>query len=772
MATYRITSPDGRTFDVTAPDGTPHNDVLSVAQEHLRPAGNGGEPRGGVLDQLIAPGEVRKEAPSGPGGLGSAPPITTMNFNRSAGEIRADIAALPDSQRSEALRLWAQEMVRKAHADSPTFMWIDDKARQLARGMPVGSWLDEAAAATSAGIHKLTGGLWGLPYDEEKQIQNARDAYADNAATKLATLPVIGDVTTGGLTKLAGGIASAPFAPALRVVQGASLGGRVLNGAATGMAYGSAYGAGEGDGLGERSSNAVIGGLIGSGLGGLAPAIGLGVSKAVGYVRDAFRDTNPALSGYSRGAVDRLSQAASADGVQIRNGLVTPAADGGYGAAVGDRLFLGREGMVADLGPTLQAHASGLAARPETTAIIARPMVRRQAEAPQRIEAAADAALGPPRNVPETLASMRESTSRQVAPLYEEFYASPVRVSERLHGILDRAQASGAIDRARRLMAIDGYDPADSFYKNYPNSGVNNSALNGRFLDYIKRAIDDLAQPAVRSGERETARRYTSLARELRDEVDSILSPGNPSLSPWAQARAIAGDGFGFDSAVQRGRDVWRRGTTPDELAAEISGQSQAEAEAMRLGARDAMRTAMGTNATAFGPKGDTAARRMFNSEFGQDKMSQIATSPEAARRLESTIAAESRMADTANAVLGNSATARRQEVNALYPNPRDTGVRPPMSAADMVARAVTTVTDAMLGGAITAHRTAVATDAARMLIAQGADRDKIVSALLQHAQTRALSARQRAAIQAVTTSLLQGALPPAISSATGRRSH
>jgi hypothetical protein len=65
-------------------------------------------------------------------------------------------------------------------------------------------------------------------------------------------LPLIGDVHTSGITKLAGGILSAPVTPVLKVKSGTTMLPNVINLGVTGGVYGGIQGSGDGDTPGER----------------------------------------------------------------------------------------------------------------------------------------------------------------------------------------------------------------------------------------------------------------------------------------------------------------------------------------------------------------------------------------------------------------------------------------------------------------------------------------------------------------------------------------
>ena len=213
MAKFRITGPDGKAYDVEAPNGTSPEEVFRVIQG----------------------GSASAEPPA------PAQPIgQSIDYDAQEADVRAAIKVLPSSMRQKAMKEWSSRRVASERKGAGGMQTAYDVGRNLIRGTPVGSWLDEGVA----GAKSLAGG----DYEENVALERARNDAADSSATKLGSFPIIGDFTTAGVTKLAGGIASAPFTPFLRAAQGAAMLPRMGAAALTGAGYGTVYGAGEGEG--------------------------------------------------------------------------------------------------------------------------------------------------------------------------------------------------------------------------------------------------------------------------------------------------------------------------------------------------------------------------------------------------------------------------------------------------------------------------------------------------------------------------------------------
>lgn len=626
--------------------------------------------------------------------------------------------------------------MRKAN---PTMTGLRDSIAALSEGTPIGSFIDEALAGVSSVLPESMG---GQSYTDAKGVLDADRRIRERDSTVLGTLPLVGDVTVNGLTKLAGAVASAPLAPVARVFQGGALLPTMGNVAISGAGYGGLYGAGEGNSAYERAGNAALGIGVGGTVGALAAPVAHGVGNAVGVVRNRMMDLPQQLAGRRRAAVDRMIDVADMDGLSPQ-------------MAGQNARLLGREGMLADAGENLTTVTEGLAQQPGPARdTINRALQTRAAGAPQRITQALDNNIGQPVNIPASIDQMRQQANQQARPLYQQFYQTQVPVDQELVSIL-QAVPDNVWPRVQSLMRAERIDPA---------TPIN----TGQGIDLIKRALDDAARAAGRGTNEE--RVFSNLARNLRNHVDGLLSPGNPAASPWAQARAIVGEERGIEEALESGVGVFRGGgRAPEQVAADMQGMSQLEREAFGLGARSELRNMMGRAATNFGPSGDRAARRALNSEFNSANVQQIA-GPQPAARIADRIDAENTFAETANQVMGNSATPRRQATRNMIPRQYDAASMRELrgtSISGLAMEAVGRVVNMATAGTLNARNRTIARDMAEMLVAQGANRNEIVRGLMLYARQIRGNAQQRAEIARVARDIMRSTSQPAISGAT-----
>jgi hypothetical protein len=752
MARYELTGPDGARYEITAPDDASEAQVLEF---------------------------FKSQAP----GL-STPKPKPFNFDRPDAEIRSEIAALPANRRKQVNAEWGakRDAALQKQGLGPGALGLN-----IARGTPVGSWLDEIGGGIDAGLYAVSGGRTGLPYEESNALSEARNKRVDEQSTKLGTLPVIGDVTVGGLQKLAGGVMSAPFAPAVRVFGGQSTLAQMVNAGLTGLGYGALYGAGEGDTVSERAGNAAVGGTIGLGLGAAAPPIVRGLGNAYDYVSNQMRGLPQELAGYARGAVDRVHRAFTADdaaavidGTERARQLANiPQGGGPYRSQSYDLARarveqktpdLGPDGMLVDYGNNLLRQGDTLANRPGESAVIAKRAINdRSNMRPARIAEDINDTLGVIRADDETARRIVSNANRQATPYYEQLRHTPVRVSEDLQRYLGAAREVGAYEKARRLIVADGLDP------NMPET-------NAAFIDYVKRAVDDLARGAG-LGTNEN-RIFSNLARNINAETDRVLvnqgalardqagnimrdAQGQP-LSVWAAGRQISGQGKDVRDAIEIGNQMFRRGDSADQLRAQIQGMTAPEVAGVQQGGRNYLRTQQVTT------NRDGQVVNPLSTYDSQQKIGMVVRgqTPQAraanAQQLTNRFNAEAKMMETERGITGNSLTEPRRQAAQEFPMPLQSG-DPALSQirsstlTGAAAEAIYRAANALTAGMLNERRTRIARDAARMLFAQGATRDEIIQGLIQHGQTMGLTQQQRQIFERNVQRFIDGLRPQAV---------
>lgn len=657
----------------------------------------------------------------------------------------------PNKPKGDTLAQWADQQVAEDLKNKKTFL-----PSNFVRGFPiVGGLIDEGTAGIEAGIRALTGDERFKTYDKALAYHRARNRAADANETSLGDWPLVGEVTTGGIKKLAGGLMAAPVAPLAAPLKGASLAAKAGNAALNGLIYGAGHGAAEAEGgAANRAVGASIGGAFGLGLGLATPVAARGLSNAATAIANKVRPTEPALKGMHPKAVKIVRDTLDDDG--ITNSYTRQSRD------------LGQEAMLADMGEAARLDAAAVARLPGAPRAIGQNAVqRRAAESADRIRNATDDVLGPAENTVSLENNVVGQAQRNAKPLYDQFRMTEVPITENMTKLLERAQSVGAFDKARKLLQAEGVD-------------VNSTKNDGVLFDAIKRAVDDLSSAAPpRSNEQ---RIFSSLAKDIRDEIDNALSPGDPSNSIYAQARRASGEGLQFREGLEQGQKAFDRGVHPDQLAVDLRGMSEIKKAGFQAGARAQIRDIMGNSGTQFGPNGQSAAMRKLGSEYARQKINLVRDNPQVvvgtqraatpqtplapADRLINRLDTEATFNRTRDLVSGNSVTSQVQAAQKKFPTPGENNNIIGDSLWSDTKRAAVKVADAIAGDIMNQRRTRIATDAARMYFAQGGDRNALADALIRLSQRRGLSNVRRERLEYVANALQASIRQPAISEA------
>jgi hypothetical protein len=684
-----------------------------------------------------------KQAPAtlspAPGPKEQFGPTREAMFQGPAEDVRARIAQIAPEGRNAALKEWAASRVQSERAALGGKR--DDGVYRFSAGTPVGSWLDEGEAALQGGLHKISGGRFGAPYDETLAYERAKMAAIDADSKKLGsvTLPFVGDVGiySGGLAKLAGGLASAPLAPALRVMQGTTMLPTMANAAATGGAYGAAYGAGDGETAGERGFNAAVGGGLGAGLGGAAAPIARGIGRLM--------TPDPALPGQLAG-LNRKGVGMIADDLRADNLTAQRTA--------AEAARMGPEATLADMGNNVRTSAGAIArTQGEGRATVVDTLGRtvrdgRRGGADARIQQELNANLGAPVDTVALERNVVQQANQAARPHYQAFERQVIPDTPAIQRLQQRvAAAPGVMAQAERLMQLETGQPV---------------AMNtGRAWDYIKRAVDDLGRNA-QPGSNE-ARLYRGLATNITGTIDLMLQR-RAGGSDWQTARNLAGVGQQFRSGLEEGRGAFSKAVTADQMRFDVGRMRPGERQGFQVGARDSIRQAADNASTMFGATGDASTMRMLNAPAAQDKLQQL-VGPQAAQRIGNRLNTEADFELTRQAAVGNSVTAemtaaqRRMGLNTATPQAE--------TVAGMVKAAAKWATDKMVGGYRDERMRRMTGDMARVLMAQGGERDAIIRDLQTLIAAQGTRGTQRTIAEGVLKAMSDASRPLAIEQAT-----
>lgn len=487
---------------------------------------------------------------------------------RNAGDTRAKMA-LPDINKAYDFatddgerKKMAEAYVQRERQDSPISMGVSDRVRQVAKGVPViGGVLDEMNAGTAA--------LFGGDYSKSLDYQRARDRTFETERPK----------ESFGL-QLGGGIAgSLPFMGGLGgVVGGGSKAAVIGKSAGVGAAIGAAdsFGRGEG-GLENRAKDAAVGGLLGAGIGVLAPVVAGGVSAGVNKIADTLRTNKDiAKMGLSRPSADVIDRVLSADGAL---------------GPIGARNIArgGDTAMLADAGPSASGLLDAVIQRGGPGAATATQAINERAGvAGKQVGKALDGAFGRPGESAGREMIVYGDRTNPTSLLYRKAYESPIDYSSpqgmAIEKLVKSRVPSSAIEKANNLMRVEGEQSKQILANIADDGSVTFERMpDVRQLDYITRALNDIAKrgdgKGAVGGNTAEGRAYGNLSRDIRD----VLKEAVPE---YKAALDRAGTEIGKFQAKEFGTTMLSPAVTRDAARREVSGMSKAEIAKTKEGIR------------------------------------------------------------------------------------------------------------------------------------------------------------------------------------------
>lgn len=511
----------------------------------------------------------------------------------------------------------------------------------------LGPLVAPAIGAARVGYEAAT----GSPGEGTAAYEQARDKVREQ--TKEAETQFPG-------TALAGNIIGALPAPVGGLLNGATLPARMARSGVVSGAYGGLSGAGEGENLTDRATRAGTGLGIGSVLGIAAPVAVGAVQKLGEGAAYLARPITEAI----RGSTNPEAQAAV-------NVLAAHARD----AKVGRSGLSDAEMQAAELAgqPVANVDRGGAA-----TLSLARSSANTSPEARAALEALSEDRLAgqKPRAVqwvnetfgfpdsPKTLEAIETAATKENGRNYL------IARRDGAHGLwspeLERLTSSPDVVAAMKDAATKGKSRAvlEGYGGFNPGVTVDNGGIvtfqkgpngvptypNLQFWDYTKRAIDDAARVADRTGRTDEARVLGGLARQLRGELDNLVPT-------YADARAGAAKWFGAESALEAGGKF----ATMGGLDAMKLAQARGELEKMGPANRKLFEIGFVGNLISKIETlrdGQDIVKNIFNSEFARKQIA-MAVGPERAKELEAYLLRERAM-NGLRAALGNSTTARQ----------------------------------------------------------------------------------------------------------------
>ena len=415
---------------------------------------------------------------------------------------------------------------------------------------------------------------------------------------------------------------------------------------------GFAYGAGSGEGLQDKLTQGAITAPFGAAAGAATTLLAKPIAKVGGTLKNTF--TTPAKKG-EKEAVKLVKQAIEYDKTNIDDAI----------KYILDRS--GKQYSLADIGPNSRAYLDAVNVLPglgKKTAFDF--LTKRNSGTLNRIKSDLTDVFGEQGSYFETykaLESVRKSSGQK---MYKKAFEKKVPVTEDLTSLLETDVMQEALGKAYKI--------ANAQKVKLPNLKIVNGKLftdkdklitniDTKFLHYMKLGLDDTlyTSKSPTSGVGKTLlRANTQIKHEFLDYLDSNNTAYKSARNQWAEKSAIM-------DALDSGRNILKPSTNVDELADEIIRMSQSEKLAFRNGVMntiiDKMESSVFDEASGRGtnlayniiktPKNKKLLRLTFpKGKEGQKTFDKFM----------SKLNDEVQIKDTANTVIGNSATMGRAE--------------------------------------------------------------------------------------------------------------
>lgn len=515
------------------------------------------------------------------------------------------------------------------------------RAQQFLEGMPfVGSYIDEAVGVVNPGKR-----------DMMRETSDAMERQNPGQSTALGLAGSVAGAIPAAVAAAPAIVASAPSALGFRMLAGAA------GGAAAGATEGAIYGAGEGTDAASRAEEAkqgaTFGGFGGAGFGAASPIVGAVIQNAF----QRFRKSDVAQIASTLG----VSQAAAR---QIKAALTgAPEQE-----AVANLARAGGDAMLADAGPGASALLDAAGQAGGDAARIARSAVdTRTAQATSQMNERLDQILGTPAGQGQLVGDVRNRTSAARTEAYDAAYAQPIDYSaatgRSIEALLQRVPPS-AVRRANDLMRVEGVQSQQIMARIEGDNVTFERMPDVRQLDYITRALNDVAEEAngkgALGGQTAIGRGYQNLSRSIRQTMRA-------AVPEYGNALDVAADAIAERRAIDLGYDLLRPNTRRETVVEAMRGASDAEKRAAALGIRSYLDDTTANVARTI-TDDNVAARegirilRDLSSRANRDKLATV-IGPRAAGELQDEADRMATAFELRAAIAQNSATARRQSI-------------------------------------------------------------------------------------------------------------
>lgn len=459
---------------------------------------------------------------------------------------------------------------------------------------PTFGFADEIIGAGGAALGALRGQPVGESYREARDFARGATDMLDKQN------PVFSAITQGAASLPIGGMftKAKPAATAVNSIMAA--GG---SGALTGGLYG--LGTSKADDLPgmalDTAGGAVLGGVVSGAVGGAMRGGGA-------VINNVAQRYSPAAARSAAEVKVAEALARDARGNVATSGLSNPALQTEARLAK-----LGPDAMIADAGgANTRQLLDTLAVLPgRTKETIANVQHQRMATEGGRLRDAAQVALDTGgQRLASTVQGLAQDRANAAAPLYARLRQVNINPSQELVDVVAAADQLGALKHAQTL-AIARQQPL-TINPSQPGP------WNAGQLDHVKRGMDQLVAKETRPDG--TVTPVGAALNELRQKMIGLLDNATTNPRTGESLYRLARDAFAGPSALIDAANTGRRilSSNDDAITTAMRGMSASEIEAFRIGAYEALRNKLGTQA------GRTELMNMWKNDTTREKLQAV----------------------------------------------------------------------------------------------------------------------------------------------------
>jgi len=428
---------------------------------------------------------------------------------------------------------------------------------------------------------------------------------------------------------------------------------KVGTSAAKAGASGFAYGAGSGEGLQDKLTQGAITAPFGAATGAATTILSKPFTKIGKTIKDAFE--SPVKKG-EKEAVKLVKQALEYDKTNIDEAI----------KYILERS--GKEFSLADIGPSSRAYLDAVNVLPGPGKKTAMDfLIKRNGGALNRIKSDLTDVFGEQGSYFDTYKALETVRKSSGQKMYQNAFETKVPATTELTSLMKTDVMQDALNKAYKIANAQKVKlPNLVIGKNgklYTQKGAEVTDIDTKFLHYIKLGLDDsiYTSKSPTSGVGKTLlRANTEIKNEFLDYLDSNNPAYKAARNQWAEKSAIM-------DALDSGRNILKPSTNVDELADEITRMSQSEKLAFRNGVMNTIIDKMESSVfDATSGRGTNLAYNIVKTPKNKKLLRlTFPSTPQGEKsfnKFMSKLNDEIQIKDTANTVVGNSATVGRAE--------------------------------------------------------------------------------------------------------------